>query len=175
MLSFIIAWNSGYSQACCSGGTPLSGNLVISNVPAKNLSFTAAYENNTMKDLYQGTNDINDRSRRRTTKSLLLQSNYSISDKLSATLLLSYVWQEEENIATIGNSNFLNANGFGDMIALLQYQIINSQTNTLVVGLGPKIPAGSTSVHHEVGYLLPADMQPGTGAWDGIFLLYHNK
>ncbi|MEX1276995.1 MAG: hypothetical protein WEE20_13745, partial [Bacteroidota bacterium] len=42
------------------------------------------------------------------------------------------------------------------------------------IGLGTKIPFGSSS-NTDRGILLPADMQPGTGAWDGIAWFYASQ
>ena len=41
----------------------------------------------------------------------------------------------------------------------------------LALGVGPKLPFGNSDIR-DGDILLPADMQPGTGAWDGILWGY---
>lgn len=85
-------------------------------------------------------------------------------------------WQTEENNDFFsGTSRFSNASGIGDLVFILQYELISSPSKTLIVGSGPKIPTGSTSIHGSDGILLPQDLQPGTGAWDGLFFAYFTQ
>ena len=43
------------------------------------------------------------------------------------------------------------------------------------VGLGPKLPLGRHDVRTSDGILIPSDMQPGSGAWDGVAWAYFYK
>jgi len=44
-----------------------------------------------------------------------------------------------------------------------------------VVGAGPKFPTGRTTFANNLGLALPADMQPGSGSWDGLFWSFFQK
>jgi len=38
----------------------------------------------------------------------------------------------------------------------------------LTIGVGPKIPLGASDKTNEIGLTYNADLQPGSGAWDGV-------
>ena len=69
---------------------------------------------------------------------------------------------------------FLRTRGIGDAVLLVKYNIVPLNIvsqREIAIGAGPKIPLGKSRLSSE-GILLPADMQPGTGAWDGILWAY---
>lgn len=157
-----------YGQACCTGGTPLSSNLGIESYSANNLVIDFSYDYNLIDKLYAGSSKLNDDQRERITKSTILRLSYALTDKISLTTILPYVWQEQTVTTTVG-SNKQSADGIGDIVILGQYSLINDQSNQLIIAAGPKFPTGSTSKRgNEFEILLPPDLQPGTGSWDGI-------
>ena len=63
--------------------------------------------------------------------------------------------------------------GLGDVMALVKYRFYRRDsergTTQASVTFGPKLPTGRTNLRDEVGSLLPAGLQPGSGSTD-LFL-----
>ena len=62
-----------HGQACCSGGTPLSGSLGLQNLEGQSVLLEVNYDYNTQHDLVSGSSKLNDNPRRRNTHSILLR------------------------------------------------------------------------------------------------------
>jgi len=161
---------AGYGQ-CCSGGVPISSSLGLASRGAGSLQFQLTYDYNALRDWFDGAN----RRQRphsdpiRTTQSVLLESNYDVSNAFAVSALFSLVRQERFT----PKSNSLTQNdGIGDAIILFKYNLFHRNTNSpfrLSAGLGPKLPLASNDfTDNDSGLLLPADLQPGTGAWEAI-------
>ncbi len=161
----------GYTQTCCSGGVPLSNNLGLPASDAKTLQFALTYDLNVLKTLKTGRETLEDNARDRKTHSGILEVGYSFSNKFSVDGFFSFV-RQERTINQFGNTNFLATNGVGDAVLLFKYKAWASANNNTVLqlGIGPKIPIGATDKTNVQGLTLNADLQPGSGAWDGIFL-----
>lgn len=164
-----------FAQGCCSGGTPLANNLGIQPLESKQLFFSLSYDHNSLSDLVSGKSKIDDDSRKRLTHSVLWRTTYGISKRFSATTLFSWVKQEAQVQTQRGEKLINAAQGLGDAVVLLQYNLLESnlldKKNTeLSFNFGVKIPTGKTSYRAEdTGILLAADLQAGTGAWDIIY------
>lgn len=167
-----------YSQTCGCAGAPLLSSQSISSAAKGNLLLGVTHEFNNIDDLVQGTDELNNRSVRRSTQSTLFEIHYGISDRLTASGTFTYINKRRETgIQNSGSSNVVNTNGLGDGLVMLKYVLhkntIQSQYQ-LAVGGGAKVPFGSFS-HTNNGLQLNADMQPGTGAFDGVFWSYFSK
>jgi len=167
-----VAHSHVYAQACCSAGTPLLSSLEISATPSGSWQFALTYENNTLRDVVSGTQQLNDATRQRVTHAALLEVSYGLSESFSATALLTLV-QHERRVSSppsVVQGDFIRTRGIGDAVFLVKYNIlplnIVSQRE-LAIGMGAKLPFGKSRLTSN-GILLPADIQPGTGAWDGI-------
>lgn len=159
------------AQGCCSGGVPISGNLALPAGNAGSWQFMLTYDYNRLRDLYQGTERLDDDTRLRVTHSWLLESSYGFSDRFTVSGLFSFVRQERRITALAGREDFTANNGPGDLILLARYNLFKPEKvrNTeIVLGLGPKVPLGRTDYTDNRGLLLPPDLQPGTGAWDAV-------
>ena len=157
-----------YSQACCTGGAPLSSSLGIKSYAKNNLVVDFSYDFNFMDKLYAGSTRLKDSLRERTTNSAILRLSYAIDERWTITTVLPYVWQEQTVRSTAGNTT-QSAEGIGDIVLLGQYSLLQDNRNQVILALGPKFPTGSTSRRDsEFDILLPPDLQPGTGSWDGI-------
>lgn len=171
VLLFVFFSNLGHTQTCCSGGVPLSNNLGLPASDAKTLQFALTYDLNVLKTLKTGNETLEDDARDRKTHSGIFEIGYSFSNKFSVDGFFSFV-RQERTINQFGNTNFVATNGVGDAVLLFKYKVWASAGNTTIlqVGAGPKIPIGATDKRSEQGLALNADLQPGSGAWDGILL-----
>lgn len=159
------------AQTCSCAGAPLISSQSTGASSAGNLLFGITYEYNDISDLYSGSNRLSDETVARATRSVLLEINYGITDRLSATGTFSYVDKDRTTGLHIpGGGSTVNTRGAGDGIIMLRY-VVKQQTlwnrYHLAFGAGSKIPFGTTSLKRN-GFTMNADMQPGTGAWDGV-------
>ena len=157
------------AQTCCSGGVPMAGN-VGSMLPAENgtIQLSLVFDGNFLRTLKEGNVKIEDRSRLRTTYSGLFNAYYSITDRLSAEGLFSYVRQERD-IRQGEFNDFTSTMGPGDIVLLLNYTYLSTNRMTLRAGAGPKFPTGPSDLKNGSGITLNADLQPGSGAFDLFF------
>lgn len=156
-------------QACCSGGVPLTNN--IGGLPRANsgeLQFSLSFDANFLRTLKAGSEQLDDRSRKRTTYSVLFKSAYTLSDRLVIEGLFSWVRQERAIEQVNGFEDFTATQGLGDMILLFNYTYLKGKNWEAVIGGGPKIPTGPADLRNDNGITLNADLQPGSGAWDAI-------
>jgi hypothetical protein len=160
-----------YGQTCCSGGVPLSGNLGLPSADQNTWQFSLSYDLNVMRTLKTGTEKLDERNRERITHSILFETGYTFTRRFSADVFISWV-RQERNIDNPGlPSQNQHTNGLGDAVLLLKYNVINKGPLIWTLGAGPKFPTGASDVTSN-GILLGADLQPGSGAWDGIFWSY---
>ncbi|MEO1054297.1 MAG: hypothetical protein AAFX87_26910, partial [Bacteroidota bacterium] len=121
------------------------------------------------RTLKSGAERLDDGIRERQTHSVLLETGYTFNDRFSTDLFLSFVRQERRIFSPFGNNTTIT-NGIGDAVVLFKYRVTNiNSRNTLLIGAGPKIPLGTTEKLSDQGFGLPADLQPGSGSWDGVF------
>ncbi len=163
------------AQGCCSGGTPLSGNLELTTSAAKTLSVRLIYDYNHLGDLVSKSKELNDKTRTRLTHSGLLRLGYAFDNRWALTALLPIIRQVEKiDIGVAQNSTV--GQGFGDIVLMLQYNIFNDNTYSWSVAAGAKTATGPTNRSHELtGLLLNPDLQPGTGSWDILAVSQFNK
>jgi hypothetical protein len=157
------------AQTCCSGGVPLTGNLGMSSASAGTWQFAPSHDLNYMHTLKQGRKTLADPSRMRITQSMLLETGYSISDRLSVSGLFTYVFQTRR-IEQFGSVNRDFLHGVGDGVILVSYRLGdgNGQGWELITGAGPKLPLGRSDLASADGITYNADLQPGSGALDLI-------
>lgn len=168
LISVCFSSKYSFSQACCTGGAPLSSSLGIKSYAENSLIIDFSYDYNQLDKLYAGSNKLDDSNRERTTKSALFRLSYPISEKWTITTIIPYVWQEQTVFSNFGNTT-QSANGMGDIVLLGQYTLHQSKKHQVLVAAGPKFPTGSVYKRdNEFDLLLPPDLQPGTGSWDGI-------
>lgn len=167
-LCFFIGHKS-IAQTCCSGGVPLSNNLGLPNEGEGIIIMNLNYDYNNLNTLNARSIKLDDNSRQRITNSVLLSLGYSISDKLAIETLLTWV-NQTRTISQFGNEDFTSTSGIGDAVLLVKYSMLNVYSkNTLFnIGIGAKAPLGKSDVKSERGIQFTADLQPGSGAWDGL-------
>ena len=174
MLAFPVA---SLAQTCCSGGVPLGGSLSIGTAESQSLLVVATYDYNAIKDLVSFSERLKDQSRSRTTKSSILEINYGLNQRFSITGGFPYISQTR-TIEAFTGEDFTVVRGLGDMVFLVKYRVTNPEKFAnldWVVAAGPKIPSAKTDHVNNQGLSLAADMQPGSGSYDGIFWSYFLK
>lgn len=166
---FLISCQQLISQTCCSGGVPLSNNLGLPNEGKGSFSLGLNYDYNNLNALNAGSDKLDDDSRLRITNSILLSLGYAITDKLSFEALFTWV-NQTRTISQFGNENFSETSGIGDAVFLAKYAIpdVLGLNSVLNLGVGTKAPIGKSDLTTEEGFLLTADLQPGSGAWDAL-------
>jgi len=169
LLSTILVNQLSYGQTCCSGGVPLSANIGLPGAETGALQISLGYDYNRLKTLKIGSEQLDDGLRERITHSILLQTGYTLNKRLSIDLVFSFVRQERHIFTPFGTNSTIT-NGVGDGVLLIKYNVLPESSKAIfLVGTGPKIPFGSTNKVSNSGIVLPADLQPGSGAWDAIF------
>jgi len=166
---FIFLGKTGYGQTCCSGGVPLSSNLGLPAGEKGVLQLALTYDLNILETLKTGRQTLEDNARSRRTHSTIFEIGYSWSEKFSVDGFFSFVRQERV-INQFGNRNFSSTSGIGDAVLLFKYKVwASADKGTLLqIGVGPKIPLGAPDKKSNIGLTFNADLQPGSGAWDGV-------
>lgn len=164
------------AQTCCSGGVPLSNNLGLPNDGSGILLLGLNYDYNNLNTLNAGSERLDDNSRKRITNSVLLNLGYAFTDQLSVETLFTWV-NQTRTISQFGNENFTETTGLGDAVLLLKYAIPNvlGASSQINLGIGTKAPLGKSDITTNQGIQLTADLQPGSGAWDGLGWLSVSK
>lgn len=128
------------------------------------------YDYNNLNTLNVGKEKLDDNARLRVTHSLLLNISHEISDNLSVEGLFSWVNQRRE-ITQFGNENLDESSGLGDAVVMAKYNFPNTfgKNSELKLGLGAKLPFGSSTETNNQGITLNGDLQPGSNAWDVIY------
>jgi hypothetical protein len=165
-----------FSQTCCSGGVPLSNNLGLPNEGKGVFVVGLNYDYNNLNTLNSGTEELDDDSRQRITNSVLLNFGYAITDKWSVETLFTWV-NQTRTITQFKNENFTSTSGIGDAVFLVKYTLpdVLGKRTFLNLGIGAKAPLGKSDILNDQGIQLTADLQPGSGAWDGLSWLSVSK
>ncbi len=158
-----------YAQTCCSGGVPLANNIGgLPPADRETFQLSVSVDGNFLRTLKDGRETLNDHSRRRTTYSLLVRGAYTFNDRFSAEMLFSGVRQQRVINRETGD-NQTQTTGLGDAFILIFYKYYTGKSLSMTIGAGPKAPLGPSDLPDQNGITLNADLQPGSGAWDGIF------
>jgi hypothetical protein len=174
-IGFLFTLNM-FSQTCCSGGLPLSDNLGLPNEGKGVFVMGLNYDYNNLNTLNAGTKKLDDNSRQRITNSILLNFGYAFTDRLSVETLFTWV-NQTRTITQFGNENFTETSGIGDAVFLIKYtmpEVLGKRT-VLNIGVGTKVPFARSDILNDQGLQLTADLQPGSGAWDGLGWLSASK
>ncbi|GMR24789.1 MAG: hypothetical protein BMS9Abin39_0057 [Ignavibacteria bacterium] len=177
IILFLFIADESFPQACCSAGSPLLGSLDVSNTSEGILQVGLTYEFNSLQDVYARTVRLDDDFRERRVNSFLLVVNYGLTERISLSTLFTFI-NQSRNISSLGDlTSRLNTGGLSDGIILVKYNFIPLSLIDqieLTLGVGAKLPIGNSTLRSD-GILIPADMQPGTGAWDGVLWGYFSK
>jgi len=165
-----IAFHLGYAdfthaQTCSCGGAPLLGALEIAATPVGSWQLGLTYEYNDISDVVSGSRRLENDGPRQATHSALFEITHGLTRSVSATGLLTLIQKERKT------GERLLTRGIGDGLVLVKYNVmlpVAFRQREMAVGVGVKIPFGPSRLTLSNGALIPADMQPGSGTWDGI-------
>lgn len=164
------------AQTCCSGGIPLSNNIGMAILEKGTTQIGVSYDYNNLNTLNNGSEKLDDDARLRITHSVLVNASYAITDHFSVEGLFTWVNQRRK-ITQFGGENLDQTSGVGDALLLAKYNfsdVIGKNTD-LNIGVGSKIPLGSSTEKSDEGITLNADLQPGSNAWDIIYFTSVSK
>ncbi len=170
LFTIIVHTPSAFAQTCSCGGPPLLGSLESLPGSAGNLQLGITYDFRSISDLVSFTTKLDDETRSRDSRAILLQAEYSLTDRFTLALSSPFVRQNRTILSEIGNGENLRTKGFGDIMALAKYSLIPQSIfskQSVAVGLGIKLPTGESELRNN-SLLLSADMQTGTGSVDYI-------
>lgn len=166
------------AQTCSCAGAPLISSQSISSASAGNLLIGLTFQHHDISRLYRGSNRIPNPSVVRETHSTLFEANYGITNRLTVTGTFTYVRKHRESgLQSPGEPTTTTSRGIGDGLLMLKYVLHQNTMNAqyqLALGGGVKVPFGRSDLSQN-GLTLNADMQPGTGAWDGVAWSYFSK
>ncbi len=126
LILLLLSAPNVFGQACCTAGTPLLSSLETSGTPFQSLQFGLSYRYNSIASIFINDSQLDDDSRERISKSLILQVDYGIWRDVSITALFSYILQERIILSPLGTENLLDTKGIGDALLLLKYNIIQA-------------------------------------------------
>ena len=163
-------FSSTHAQTCCSGGIPLSNSIGLETTEKGTLQIGLNYDYNNLNTLNFESEKLNDNARLRITHSALVNIGYAVTNNFSLEGLFTWVNQRRK-ISQFSNENLDQSSGIGDAVFLAKYNFKNAlgKNSELGLGLGSKIPLGSSTEKDENGITLNADLQPGSNAWDIIY------
>lgn len=167
VIALLLSTKFGAAQTCCSGGVPVSGNIGMPFTDVKSFQFNIAYDLNYLNTLISEGEKISESNRRRLTGSYLINGSFSFNKLISLELLGSYIYQSR-TIRSEQTETTEHSSGFGDMVMLIRAgkNDLFFPGSSIIVGVGPKIPTGSSSEKNSQGLTFSSDMQPGSGSWD---------
>lgn len=165
------------AQSCSCGGAPLLGSLDQASISSGSWQLGITYDFNSISDLVAEKSELDDDTRKRKVHSALIDVSYGLSSRFSVTGLLTLLRQERKTKLPQGPGELLKTTGIGDGVLLLKYNLVRQTVQNLrqvTIGAGVKFPLGKSSLKSN-STLISADMQPGTGAWDGLLYGYFSQ
>ncbi|WP_421774279.1 hypothetical protein [Gracilimonas sp.] len=166
------------AQTCSCAGAPLISSQNFATVSGGSFMGGLTWEHNNISSLYSGTDELSNRTQERITNTALLELSYGINDRLSITGTFTYIEKSRTTgLQTQGSSTTITTSGIGDGIVMTKYHLINQDLwnpYQVSLGVGAKFPFGTNSLQAN-NVALNADMQPGTGAWDGVGWMFVSR
>lgn len=160
----------GWAQNCCAPAVAQQGMLGETATLPHILEIGFHYEFLRSRKLYDGSESISDPANTKANwNRATLTAAYGIFRRLSAGAIIPYTWKKKTiDFETTGLHLENTADGIGDITLLLRFSPIARSFvdfRELSVGLGVKLPTGAID-RRNFGFLLPEELQPGTGSWD---------
>ena len=167
ILMVLLSQTQSSAQSSSCADPELIASVDYQSLPARTWQFGIALDHKGLSRLVMNSTRLNDDSRTRLTRTLIMRARYGITARWSATAVLNLVQKEVElRLPTVGRE-FLRTRGLGDSYLLAEYTHIPWSLDggkKLSVGGGFKLPTGVTK-YESAEIIIHEDMQPGTGAF----------
>jgi len=170
------------AQGCCSA-TSLASGAQRSLLSQKSFAVSVGYELNQLNDALNNGKKITDPLKRSASVQMFtLEMEYGIAERISLLAFISHVSRQREMTVKDSDGIFnetlhFEGSGIGDATILAKYQLFSGLVDfplEINIGGGIKLPTGSFT-EEKTGARLAIDLQPGTGATDGLFWTYAAK
>lgn len=173
---FLLLPGVTQAQTCSCAGAPLISAQSAGAKQAGQLVIGLTFEHHEISRVFAGTDRVGEETERYT-RSTLLEAHYGVTDRLGLSGTLGFT-QKDRTTGTDGSSagSTVRTNGIGDALVMGSYTVLKQDLfhrHHLSVSAGLKAPLGSSSLSQN-GHPLNADMQPGTGSWDGLFSAFYS-
>jgi hypothetical protein len=152
-----------YAQTCCTAGAPVSNFYGIQGGEESAWVMNLSYEHKSINLLIDENERLLNDPRTRSGQSISAKVDYILNRKWSFSAALPLIIQSRETISS--NENSL---GFGDLLLVSQYRLMNKKSYTINISGGLKIPLGQNDHRGEALILLSPDMQSGSGSLDWV-------
>ena len=160
--------NPAYGQFCTYDNSRIEPRLDYRTLQSGSWLMGVTYNYQHLNRLVLGSTVLEDESRQRSTRTLLIRVGYGLTDRWLLMAILSMTYRSVEiRLPTIGREKLITR-GIGDSYLLAGYNIIPwtlPEGKQLIVGGGIKLPTGANDVSSD-DIAVRYDMQPGTGAFD---------
>ena len=166
---------TGIRAQCCTSGCCAPGTANFGVLEKGDLLFFSFFKRNYSDRYYEGnkpvnfnylTNDFSDYSG--------VSLSYGITNKLTVQASMGYFINKIENfnVPVLGEQQ-LAGNGLADMELYVKYNVLHTKNDVLSLTLsaGAKLPTGPYKLGVD-NVQLTRDVQPGTGAYSGVFTGY---
>jgi len=165
-----LAAAAASAQNCCAPAVPQQGIMGETIALPHVLDIAMHYEYLRAEDMYTGSDCACDLSGTIATwKRATLTLAYGVSSRIGVTAVVPYIWKSKTHYLPAIDAPVKNTtDGLGDVSLVGQFSVIPRNFVTyreLSLGLGVKFPTGATD-KRTYGFLLPEELQPGTGSWD---------
>lgn len=165
----------GHTQNCCAPTIPQQGVLGETVALPHTLEIGLHYEYLRSTGMYECCNEIDDPNQTKAVwQRATLTLAYGILPKFSVSAIIPYIWKcKERYIAAVDGWVRYKPDGLSDITIFARYSPLARSFvdyRELSVGLGVKIPTGATDREY-YNFVLPQELQPGTGSWDFNFSL----
>jgi len=169
-ISMSLVAGSAAAQNCCAPAVPQQGIMGETIALPHVLNAALHYEYLRAEDMYTGSDRACDLTGTTTTwKRSTLTLAYGVSSRIGVTAVIPYIWKIKTRYLPAVDTQVKNTtDGLGDVSLVGQFSVIPRDFVTyreVSIGLGVKLPTGATDKRN-YGFLLPEELQPGTGSWD---------
>lgn len=170
----LAAWSpqTAQAQTCSCAGTPLTA-AQGTGAGAGQWLIGVTAEHHEISRVFTGSTRVGDETAR-WTRTLLFEIHYGLSDRVNLSATWAYAGKERATgVGTSVSGTTLRTDGPGDALFMVRYTLLKPHLFNrfhLAAGVGAKAPVGRSSLSVG-GHPLNADMQPGTGSWDGLLTL----
>lgn len=170
VLLFFFFIQDTQAQTCSCASTPITNSIGLGTVSTTSWQLQWQHDYHTMRHLVAGNKVLEKNVNQRASHTSIIKVTKALHPKFQATAIFSWINQR------FSNTNTLSASGIGDLLLMGQYQLFGTvgSLNKLYLGAGVKMPTGATE-KRQSNLLLGPDLQPGTGAWDGIASLLYTR